>query len=181
MQFWTLAFSSKWNLVSNLTNLFGEHTPRRTNWRITGVMRGESVWLDAKIAPQTVCRGLGVYLHKVMRYLHVWLWFSSVYWVLSLLNYILWKNSSRHLCSSFALFKECETYRWCLITDDLATSRTNQTAQLWPGNQSSQSQVPAVTLQPSRGTATCATMIISQQPPVTSPISACLRRSKNRL
>lgn len=103
---------------------------------------------------------------------------------ISLLDYALY-NNSRHFCSSFVRFWDREAYQWRLVPHkclgDLATSRTNQVAQLWPGNQSSQSQCPAVTLLPWHGTATCATMIISQQPPVTALISACLLRSKNWL
>lgn len=152
--------------------------------RLLGWWEG-SLWLDAEITPQTICRGLDIYLLKVMQYLHVWFWFSSTYWVDFVIGLRLAKNNSRHFCSSFVRFWDREAYQWRLVPHkclgDLATSRTNQVAQLWPGNQSSQSQCPAVTLQPWHGTATCATMIISQQPPVTSHISACLLRSKNRL
>lgn len=90
MQFRTWEFSSKWNLVSNLTNLSGECTLQQANERITEVMKGKSVSCYWDLTPDSLLRNrVGgehhfrqlsfIYLFILFtdrRYLRAWLLFS---------------------------------------------------------------------------------------------------------
>lgn len=143
-------FSSKWNLVSNLTNLFGERTLQWANKKITGVMRGKSLAGCWDHTPDHLW-GIGylftqshaIFACLVLILLHI------LSRGLPLLDYALWKITAdtfvHPLCTSEnvrhisgALFPTNALVTWQpqepikLPSCDLATRAANHSVLLWP-------------------------------------------------